>query len=102
VTEGWNAFAYIYNGTGQLSGTKARRGHALVLGPGGHITASTNSSSGLRFLLLAGQPIGEPIQQYGPFVMNTMDEIHQAYADFQTGRLQNPDDDPWVDDHQDL
>lgn len=46
----------------------------------------------LRFLLIAGQPIGEPIVQHGPSVMNTQEEIVQAFADYRCGRLQNPDD----------
>lgn len=50
---------------------------------------------GLRFLLIAGQPIGEPIVQHGPFVMNTQQEIMQAFADYQSGRLQSNDDNVW-------
>jgi quercetin 2,3-dioxygenase len=48
-----------------------------------------------RFLLIAGKPIGEPIVQYGPFVMNSMDEIRAAFADYQSGKLQNPSDTVW-------
>ena len=44
-------------------------------------------SDGARFLLLAAQPLREPIVQYGPFVMNTQDEIRQAIADYQAGRF---------------
>jgi hypothetical protein len=40
-----------------------------------------------RFLLLAGKPLGEPIVQYGPFVMNTREEIEQAVSDYQSGKL---------------
>ena len=50
---------------------------------------------GFRFLLIAGRPIGEEIVQYGPFVMNTMAEIQQAFKDYESGKLQNPDDDVW-------
>jgi redox-sensitive bicupin YhaK (pirin superfamily) len=40
-----------------------------------------------RLILVAGRPLGEPIAQYGPFVMNTQQEIHQALADYRDGRL---------------
>jgi quercetin 2,3-dioxygenase len=52
-------------------------------------------AQGLRFLLVAGQPIGEPIVQHGPFVMNTQDEITAAFRDYQSGKLQSADDDVW-------
>ena len=44
---------------------------ALVLGPGDSVAATSEEPSGMRFLLVAGRPIGEPIVQHGPFVMNT-------------------------------
>ncbi|KXZ55773.1 hypothetical protein GPECTOR_2g1323 [Gonium pectorale] len=71
--------------------------HALVLGPGDHVSA-VGGSAGLKFLLIAGRPIGEPIVQHGPFVMNTQEEIYQAFADYQSGKLQRPDDNPWRDE----
>jgi quercetin 2,3-dioxygenase len=40
-----------------------------------------------KVILVAGQPLGEPIAQYGPFVMNTQEEIHQAMADYRDGKL---------------
>lgn len=106
-------------GSGSISGTEATPQHALVLGDGDHITAvaaaaAAPSSSGsdtegaygegtgLRFLLIAGAPIKEPVVQHGPFVMNTEDEIAQAFMDYQAGRLQNPGDDVWAADEGEL
>ena len=69
---------------------------ALVLGKGSCISATTESEGGMRFLLIAGKPIGEPIVQYGPFVMNTQEQIEEAFRDHQRGLLQNPTDDVWA------
>jgi len=44
-------------------------------------------AEGVRFLLLAAKPLREPVVQYGPFVMNTREEIEQALADYRSGRL---------------
>ena len=57
-----------------------------VVGSGGGRELSAGSE-GSRFILVAGRPIGEPIVQYGPFVMNTREEIEQAFADYRDGRL---------------
>ena len=54
-------------------------------------TLTATASGTLKFLLFAGKPINEPIVQYGPFVMNTEEEIQQAFMDFRSGRLMNPD-----------
>ena len=47
-------------------------------------------TDGVRFLLLAAKPLREPVVQYGPFVMNTREEIEQALADYRDGRLATP------------
>ena len=62
VPRGWNGFAYVCAGSGRICGTQGSSEHALVFGPGDHVTATTNDESGLRFLLVAGQPIGEPVR----------------------------------------
>jgi len=62
------------------------RGTAGVLGAGERVTL-TASDGDVRSILVAGRPLREPVARYGPFVMNTMDEIRQAIADYQSGRL---------------
>jgi redox-sensitive bicupin YhaK (pirin superfamily) len=84
--------AYLYAFEGELS-IVSRAGTATlskrqggVLGEGEDIVVEADSA-GARFLVLAARPIGEPIVQYGPFVMNTREEIDQAIRDYQSGRL---------------
>ena len=79
--------AYVLDGEimfGQV-GTKAVAGELAVLGAGTSIVAATET--GGRFLLCAGTPIREPVARRGPFVMNTDDELRQAFADYQSGTL---------------
>jgi len=59
---------------------------AGLLTPGDSVRVAAGEA-GVRLLFLAGKPIGEPVVQFGPFVMNTQQEIEQAIADFQSGRL---------------
>lgn len=61
-------------------------GAAAVLSDGDAVRIEAGPS-GAGVLLLAGKPIGEPIVQYGPFVMNTRDEIEQAVVDYQSGKF---------------
>ncbi|NBO36966.1 pirin family protein [bacterium] len=81
-----NAFIYVFEGTAELNETQLPTHSLAVLSTGEHLTLKTNST-GARFILVAGKPLGEPIVQYGPFVMNTREEIEQAFSDYQTGRL---------------
>ena len=66
------------------------------------VHAAASEAEGLSFLLICGKPLGEPIVQHGPFVMNTQEEIHQAFRDYQTGKLQLAEDNPWQDDNDEL
>ena len=59
---------------------------AGVLSAGDHVRVRAGEE-GTRFLLLAAKPLREPVVQYGPFVMNTREEIEQALADYRDGRL---------------
>jgi redox-sensitive bicupin YhaK (pirin superfamily) len=92
VPEAHNAFVYPFEGAVEIGGTAAgegqvvEAGHLAVLGAGDSVSARTADGPG-RFILVAGRPIGEPVARYGPFVMNTREEIHQAVRDYQTGRL---------------
>jgi hypothetical protein len=86
----YNAFVYPFEGTVSVGPADARRGlktHSAGFLSKGEQVEVTAGPEGGRFLLLAGRPIGEPIVQYGPFVMNTRVEIEQAIRDYQTGAL---------------
>jgi hypothetical protein len=63
---------------------------AGLLTPGDAVRI-TAGEAGVGLLLLAGRPIGEPVVQYGPFVMNSVAEIEQAIRDYQAGRLVSAD-----------
>lgn len=77
--------AYVYQGTVRIDGVTVRAGELAELKAEGDLSVSADANAAM--LLLAAQPIGEPIAQYGPFVMNTEDELRQAFADYQSGSL---------------
>lgn len=87
VPEGHNAMLYLYEGTAGLADRALQRSAANILGNNGDRIALTAGESGARLLLIAGKPIGEPVVQYGPFVMNTREEIEQTLRDYRDGRL---------------
>jgi quercetin 2,3-dioxygenase len=80
------AFAYVFEGAAQIAGTEVKAGHLAVLDRGDHL-AVTAGPKGAALVVIAGQPIKEPIARYGPFVMNTREEIEQAFRDYQAGRF---------------
>jgi hypothetical protein len=82
------ANAYVFEGAGVFGGTLAEAVKMLVFSAGEKIEASTES--GARFLFIAGQPIGEQIVPYGPFVMNTEAEIRQVFEDIKSGNFAQP------------
>jgi redox-sensitive bicupin YhaK (pirin superfamily) len=90
IPAGHNGFAYVFEGRAKLGDHEApvERGHLAVLereGDGLRIAAA--GEEGTRVLLVAGKPIGEPVARYGPFVMNTREELEQAFRDYESGRL---------------
>jgi redox-sensitive bicupin YhaK (pirin superfamily) len=81
--------AYVLAGSGSVSDERRplRLGQLAVFGSGDSISFQADDDSTFEVLLLGGQPIREPIVAYGPFVMNTENEIRQAFDDYQNGRL---------------
>ena len=89
VPASYTATPYVYEGEagfGDGSKRAVPAGNAALLSQGDAITVAAGPA-GASVLLLVARPIGEPIVQYGPFVMNTRAEIEQAIADFQSGKL---------------
>ncbi len=89
VPVGHNAFIYVYQGNVNIAGSTQtiEQGQLVVLTDGDSVTV--NSVNDSRYLLVAGKPLNEPIARGGPFVMNTREEINQAFADYQSGNFAN-------------
>lgn len=86
VNEGHAAFAYVFEGMVTVDGRAVQRGELAVLGEGASVSLRAGAEPG-RLILLAGKPLREPVAKYGPFVMNTPQQIHEAIEDFQAGRF---------------
>jgi redox-sensitive bicupin YhaK (pirin superfamily) len=87
VAEGHRVLLYVYEGEVEIAGQPQKLGTSRIarLSESGEIQLSTQT--GARVLLIAGKPLGEPIVQYGPFVMNSREEIEQALRDFRDDKL---------------
>ncbi|WP_024869358.1 pirin family protein [Pseudoxanthomonas suwonensis] len=90
LPDGHNAFAYVFEGAATVGeGDDARlleTAEMGVLGGGGALSLRAGEA-GARLILVAGTPLREPVVRYGPFVMNTKQELMQAFVDFQEGRF---------------
>ncbi len=83
---GHNVFVYVFEGDAAIAGQSLPRHSLAVLGAGDGVEIVAGGE-GARFILVAGRPLNEPVVQYGPFVMNTREEIEQAFQDYHAGRL---------------
>jgi redox-sensitive bicupin YhaK (pirin superfamily) len=87
----FQVFAYVFGGSVRAGpqAREVRNGQAALFGPGDVVSLSVpkEARGPARLLLLGGVPLREPVARYGPFVMNSPEEIQQAIVDFQAGRL---------------
>jgi redox-sensitive bicupin YhaK (pirin superfamily) len=90
----FNALVYVLGGAGTVGpdGQPVRTGQLAVFGDGDFLTVAADTGQDARtpnldVLVLGGKPIGEPVFAYGPFVMNTKEEVAQAFEDYQAGKL---------------
>ncbi|HEU4620104.1 MAG TPA: pirin family protein [Gammaproteobacteria bacterium] len=90
VPEDHNVFVYVYQGAARVgpegSPERVERGELAMLSHGSAVRVAA-AEEGARLILVGGRPLNEPIARYGPFVMNTREEIYQAFQDYQAGRL---------------
>mmetsp|Transcript_17450 Transcript_17450/g.40275 ORF Transcript_17450/g.40275 Transcript_17450/m.40275 type:complete len:306 (+) Transcript_17450:63-980(+) len=78
--------AFVYRGSGVVAGKECSEGQFVQFTDGDRIVVSSGSE-GLGMLFIAAKPLGEPVVQYGPFVMNTQEQIKQCFSDYQRGEL---------------
>jgi quercetin 2,3-dioxygenase len=92
VNDNYTTFVYPYEGSLTIGDNTLATQSVGVLSTGSDVSvvASGVGQGATRFLLLSGKPLREPIVQYGPFVMNSRQEIEQAVRDFQSGKLAAP------------
>ena len=88
LPESHNAFIYVYRGAVTVDGMQvASQRMGILSNTAGADNVTLSATEDARLILVAGKPLNEPIVQYGPFVMNTQQEIHQALNDFNSGHF---------------
>lgn len=101
VERGQSAFAYVFEGEAKFGTVQSKGGELItrprlaVFGDGDLVEVSTAGQS-VRFLIVSGRPLNEPVARYGPFVMNTKDEIEEALSDLRNGTFirEQPESNP--------
>ena len=89
VPEEYDGFCYVWRGSGYLGAERRRaeKGQIALFDKGSEFRMEAGENSEIRMLLIAGVPLNEPIARHGPFVMNTWEEIEQAFEDYRSGKL---------------
>ena len=85
LIDGWNVFIYVYEGSIMIDKLVAKK-RLAILKRTGDLKLSTQNKSA-KFILIGGEPLNEPVARGGPFVMNTKQEVLQAFSDYQNGLL---------------
>lgn len=88
IAAGHNAFTYTYRGSVSIAGTTVADRTMAIMANDSAAAVRIEALEAARVLIIAGQPLNEPIAQYGPFVMNTAEQIHQAMHDYQAGKFE--------------
>jgi redox-sensitive bicupin YhaK (pirin superfamily) len=84
---GNNSFIYVFEGDGRFNNQSIPANTLIELGSQDNVPELIAGEQGMRLLLVSGKPIDEPVVQYGPFVMNTRDEIDEAMRDYQSNNF---------------
>ena len=86
IENGWNSFIYVYGGSVNILDKQISKSHLAVLSQDGDLKLHSKEREA-NFILVAGEPLNEPVARGGPFVMNTKGEVLQAFSDYQEGRF---------------
>ena len=86
IENGWNSFIYVYSGSVNILDKQISKSHLAVLSQDGDLKLHSKEREA-NFILVAGEPLNEPVARGGPFVMNTKGEVLQAFSDYQEGRF---------------